>query len=68
MVVTSNDSGLIEPIVNAISLHQIKKHSQMSLLNYLIQVRVGRLSFVYILTLENSFCSSKKFILVYATK
>ena len=38
VVVTSHDSGLIEPIVDAVSLHQVKKHSQMSLLNYFIKV------------------------------
>ena len=38
VVVTSNDSGLIEPVVNAVSLHQIKKNSQMSLMNYFIKV------------------------------
>lgn len=37
VVVTSNDSGLIEPVVNAVSLHQIKKNSQMSLMNYFIK-------------------------------
>ncbi|XP_028394734.1 phosphatidylinositol 4-kinase beta-like [Dendronephthya gigantea] len=37
VVVTSNESGFIEPIVDAVSLHQIKKHSQMSLLNYFIK-------------------------------
>ena len=37
-MVTSNDSGLIEPVVNAVSLHQIKKNSQMSLMNYFIKV------------------------------
>lgn len=37
VVVTSCDSGLIEPVVNAVSLHQIKKHSQMSLMNYFIK-------------------------------
>ncbi|GLV43937.1 four wheel drive [Carabus blaptoides fortunei] len=30
----SNDSGLIEPILNTVSLHQIKKHCQLSLLEY----------------------------------
>ncbi|PSN39507.1 Phosphatidylinositol 4-kinase beta [Blattella germanica] len=30
----SNDSGLIEPILNTVSLHQIKKHCQLSLLQY----------------------------------
>ncbi|KAI5756009.1 hypothetical protein M8J77_021365 [Diaphorina citri] len=33
----SNDSGLIEPILNTVSLHQIKKNSQVSLLEYFIQ-------------------------------
>ena len=40
VVVTSCDSGLIEPVVNAVSLHQIKKNSQMSLMNYFIKVQV----------------------------
>ena len=35
--VLSSDSGLIEPILNTVSLHQIKKHSQMSLLAYFLQ-------------------------------
>lgn len=39
VVVTSSDSGLIEPVVNAVSLHQIKKNSQMSLMNYFIKVQ-----------------------------
>ncbi|XP_077862765.1 phosphatidylinositol 4-kinase beta-like, partial [Saccoglossus kowalevskii] len=34
IVVTSNDSGMIEPIINTVSLHQVKKHCQMSLLHY----------------------------------
>ncbi|KAK5637883.1 hypothetical protein RI129_000200 [Pyrocoelia pectoralis] len=33
----SNDSGLIEPILNTVSLHQIKKHCQLSLLEYFIK-------------------------------
>ncbi|XP_067666959.1 phosphatidylinositol 4-kinase beta-like [Haliotis asinina] len=36
IVVTSNDSGMIEPVRNAVSLHQIKKHSKKSLLDYFI--------------------------------
>jgi len=28
--------GLIEPILNAVSFHQIKKHSKLSLTNYFI--------------------------------
>ena len=34
IVVTSANSGMIEPVLNAVSLHQIKKHSKMSLLEY----------------------------------
>ncbi|XP_014205951.1 phosphatidylinositol 4-kinase beta [Copidosoma floridanum] len=30
----SNDSGLIEPILNTVSLHQVKKHCQLTLLQY----------------------------------
>ena len=38
VMVTSADGGLIQPIVNAVSLHQIKKQSKMSLLDYFINV------------------------------
>ncbi|XP_015763045.1 PREDICTED: phosphatidylinositol 4-kinase beta-like [Acropora digitifera] len=37
VVVTSSDSGLLEPVVNAVSLHQIKKNSKMSLKDYFIK-------------------------------
>ncbi|KAJ8004869.1 hypothetical protein DPEC_G00140780 [Dallia pectoralis] len=37
ILVTSSDSGMIEPIVNAVSIHQVKKQSQMSLLDYFLQ-------------------------------
>jgi hypothetical protein len=45
ILVLSNDSGMIEPILNAVSLHQIKKHQsknscngqQMTLLDYFLQ-------------------------------
>ncbi|XP_064651750.1 phosphatidylinositol 4-kinase beta-like [Lineus longissimus] len=37
IIVTSQDSGMIEPILNAVSLHQIKKNSKLSLLNYFIR-------------------------------
>lgn len=33
----SNDSGFIEPIVNTVSLHQIKKCNQLSLWEYFLQ-------------------------------
>ncbi|XP_071955463.1 phosphatidylinositol 4-kinase beta-like [Antedon mediterranea] len=35
--VTSDNSGMIEPVLNAVSLHQIKKNSKVSLLNYFMQ-------------------------------
>ncbi|RDD43361.1 Phosphatidylinositol 4-kinase beta [Trichoplax sp. H2] len=37
VTVTSVDSGLIEHIVNAVSLHQIKKHSRASLYKYFVR-------------------------------
>jgi len=37
ILVTSAEGGLIEPILNSVSLHQVKKHSKMSLLEYLVQ-------------------------------
>lgn len=37
ILVTSADSGMIEPILNTVSLHQVKKHSKMSLLEYFLQ-------------------------------
>uniref|UniRef100_A0A2L2Y9S4 Phosphatidylinositol 4-kinase beta n=2 Tax=Parasteatoda tepidariorum TaxID=114398 RepID=A0A2L2Y9S4_PARTP len=37
ILVTSDDSGMIEPILNTVSLHQVKKHSKMSLLEYFLQ-------------------------------
>uniref|UniRef100_A0A4W3GPJ8 PI3K/PI4K catalytic domain-containing protein n=1 Tax=Callorhinchus milii TaxID=7868 RepID=A0A4W3GPJ8_CALMI len=37
ILVISADSGMIEPVVNAVSIHQIKKQSQLSLLDYFLQ-------------------------------
>uniref|UniRef100_A0A8C5CXK0 Phosphatidylinositol 4-kinase beta n=1 Tax=Gadus morhua TaxID=8049 RepID=A0A8C5CXK0_GADMO len=37
ILVLSSDSGMIEPVVNAVSIHQVKKHSQLSLLDYFLQ-------------------------------
>jgi hypothetical protein len=37
ILVLSNNSGLIEPILNAVSLHQIKKNSKLSLRNYFLR-------------------------------
>ncbi|KAF5295104.1 hypothetical protein FQA39_LY13255 [Lamprigera yunnana] len=39
----SNDSGLIEPILNTVSLHQIKKHCQLSLLEYFVKEHNGNI-------------------------
>jgi phosphatidylinositol kinase/protein kinase (PI-3 family) len=36
IVCLSNDSGLIEPILNTVSLHQIKKNSNKSLHDYFV--------------------------------
>ncbi|XP_070208714.1 phosphatidylinositol 4-kinase beta-like isoform X2 [Littorina saxatilis] len=36
IVVTTNDSGMIEPVLNAVSLHQIKKQSKLSLMDYFV--------------------------------
>ncbi|XP_035991529.1 phosphatidylinositol 4-kinase beta isoform X1 [Fundulus heteroclitus] len=37
ILVLSADSGMIEPVVNAVSIHQVKKQSQLSLLDYFLQ-------------------------------
>ncbi|XP_032568725.1 phosphatidylinositol 4-kinase beta isoform X2 [Chiroxiphia lanceolata] len=37
ILVISADSGMIEPVVNAVSIHQIKKQSLLSLLDYFLQ-------------------------------
>uniref|UniRef100_A0A672FXK1 Phosphatidylinositol 4-kinase beta n=1 Tax=Salarias fasciatus TaxID=181472 RepID=A0A672FXK1_SALFA len=37
ILVLSADSGMIEPVVNAVSLHQVKKQSQLFLLDYFLQ-------------------------------
>ncbi|KAK1894821.1 Phosphatidylinositol 4-kinase beta, partial [Dissostichus eleginoides] len=37
ILVLSSDSGMIEPVMNAVSLHQVKKQSQLSLMDYFLQ-------------------------------
>ncbi|TRY75537.1 hypothetical protein TCAL_07124 [Tigriopus californicus] len=37
ILVLSSDSGMLEPVLNTVSLHQIKKHSKMSLFEYFKQ-------------------------------
>ncbi|KAG5678121.1 hypothetical protein PVAND_007820 [Polypedilum vanderplanki] len=44
IVCLSNDSGLIEPILNTVSLHQIKKNSNKSLREYFIDEYGGEMS------------------------
>ncbi|KAL7051140.1 hypothetical protein ACKWTF_004350 [Chironomus riparius] len=44
IVCLSNDSGLIEPILNTVSLHQIKKNSNKSLREYFIDEYGGEMT------------------------
>ncbi|KAM9776868.1 phosphatidylinositol 4-kinase beta-like isoform 2-T2 [Syngnathus typhle] len=37
ILVMSSDSGMIEPVLNAVSLHQVRKQSQLSLLKFFLQ-------------------------------
>nr|XP_019966826.1 PREDICTED: phosphatidylinositol 4-kinase beta-like [Paralichthys olivaceus] len=37
ILVMSSDSGMIEPVLNAVSLHQVRKQSQLLLLDYFLQ-------------------------------
>ncbi|RWS04579.1 uncharacterized protein B4U79_01736 [Dinothrombium tinctorium] len=57
ILVTSSDSGLIEPIVNAISVHQVKKHSKMSLLDYFLKEFGSTVSEAF-LTAQRNFVQS----------
>lgn len=57
ILVTSEDSGMIEPILNTVSLHQIKKHSKMSLLEYLLQ-EFGESNSEQFLTAQRNFVQS----------
>jgi hypothetical protein len=53
----SNDSGLIEPILNTVSLHQVKKHRQLSLLQYFINEH-GPVTSEAFLTAQKNFVQS----------
>nr|CAB3264848.1 phosphatidylinositol 4-kinase beta-like [Phallusia mammillata] len=64
IIVTSMDSGLIEPIVNAVSLHQIKKNSQCSLLNYFYQEYGGPNSEGFLTAQRNFVESSAAYSLI----
>ncbi|KAF6020021.1 PI4KB [Bugula neritina] len=57
ITVISADSGMIEPVLNAVSLHQIKKHSQKSLLEYFIQ-EYGPTTSEEFLTAQRNFVQS----------
>jgi len=48
---------MIEPVLNAVSLHQIKKHSQKSLLEYFIQ-EYGPTTSEEFLTAQRNFVQS----------
>ena len=37
ILVTSSEGGLIEPVLGTVSLHQVKKHSKMSLREYFVK-------------------------------
>lgn len=53
----SSDSGLIEPILNTVSLHQIKKNSQLSLLEYFMK-EYGQCNSEAFLTAQRNFVRS----------
>ncbi|XP_072390640.1 phosphatidylinositol 4-kinase beta [Diabrotica undecimpunctata] len=53
----SDDSGLIEPILNTVSLHQVKKHCQLSLLQYFIN-EYGPMTSEGFLTAQKNFVQS----------
>merc|ERR1719220_3369275 len=55
--VISNDCGFIEPILNTVSLHQIKKNSKMSLLDYFLQ-EFGQSNSEEFLTAQRNFVKS----------
>uniref|UniRef100_A0A4W6DKS3 Phosphatidylinositol 4-kinase beta n=1 Tax=Lates calcarifer TaxID=8187 RepID=A0A4W6DKS3_LATCA len=57
ILVLSSDSGMIEPVVNAVSLHQVKKQSQLSLLDYFLQEH-GATTTEEFLTAQRNFVQS----------
>ncbi|NXI92683.1 PI4KB kinase, partial [Psophia crepitans] len=57
ILVISADSGMIEPVVNAVSIHQIKKQSLLSLLDYFLQEH-GNYNTESFLTAQRNFVQS----------
>ncbi|XP_030640156.1 phosphatidylinositol 4-kinase beta isoform X2 [Chanos chanos] len=57
ILVISSDSGMIEPVVNAVSIHQVKKQSQLSLLDYFLQEH-GNYTTEAFLTAQRNFVRS----------
>ncbi|XP_025027116.1 phosphatidylinositol 4-kinase beta [Python bivittatus] len=57
ILVISADSGMIEPVVNAVSIHQVKKQSQLSLLDFFLQEH-GQYTTEGFLTAQRNFVQS----------
>lgn len=57
ILVISSDSGMIEPVVNAVSIHQVKKQSQLLLLDYFRQEH-GNYTTEEFLTAQRNFVQS----------
>nr|XP_012780437.2 phosphatidylinositol 4-kinase beta [Maylandia zebra] len=57
ILVLSADSGMIEPVLNAVSLHQVRKQSQLSLLDYFLQEH-GSFTTEAFLTAQRNFVQS----------
>ncbi|XP_056300004.1 phosphatidylinositol 4-kinase beta-like isoform X1 [Pseudoliparis swirei] len=57
ILVMSLDSGMIEPVLNAVSLHQVRKQSQLSLLSYFLQEH-GSFTTEAFLTAQRNFVQS----------
>lgn len=64
IVCLSNDSGLIEPILNTVSLHQIKKNSNKSLREYFIDEYGGENSDEFKLAQRNFMQSCAAYSLI----
>ena len=64
IICLSNDCGLIEPIRNTVSLHQIKKHSQLTLSEYFASVYGSRNSERFLSAQDNFVQSCAAYSLV----